>query len=258
MPARITRTRLFAAATIALTALTLTACEGGTSDTGARGPASSAPGSPDATPSTGTGGTAAGAAGSGGGQGSGGTANGSGGSSPGTSGGAGATGGSSQGTGGATASGGHKGSGHAGSGGAHDTDDRPGKCSAANVRITATQLSRPLNHLLLTATNRGKKTCLLPAYPMARFGEAQSVPPVAPQTRPQAVTTLAPGQSGYAGVRLSAGDGSAEGGTTVHSLTVPFEDGSIATVSLPAKGLYVDSSLTVTYWQAGLDAAVDW
>ncbi|MEV0982450.1 DUF4232 domain-containing protein [Streptomyces sp. NPDC049915] len=253
MSHRTARTRLFAATTVALAALALTACEGGTSDSGAGHPAPSTPAA--ATPSTGTGGAddSASPAAPTGSDGS--TRSGS---SGGTHGSGGTHSGGSKGSGGAQVSAGSKGTGTSAGGGSAPDAAPPGKCSAATVRITATEMTRPINHLLLTATNTGKKTCLLPSYPPARFGEAQSVPPVAEDTKPQSLTGLAPGESGYAAVRLSAGDGSAAHGHTVHSLTVPFEDGSIATVSLPATGVYVDDSLTVTYWQAALDTVRDW
>lgn len=117
---------------------------------------------------------------------------------------------------------------------------------------------RPIDHLLLTATNTGSKTCALPPYPAARFGEAQSVPPVAESSKPQSLTTLAPGESGYAGVRLSSGDGSGENGYDAKTLTIPFEDGSIATVKLPSGGVYVDTALTVTYWQTDASNALEY
>ncbi|GAA5077259.1 hypothetical protein GCM10023336_67850 [Streptomyces similanensis] len=128
------------------------------------------------------------------------------------------------------------------------------RCGAAQVRVTAISVPRPINHLLLKATNTGSKRCLLSPYPAARFGEAQSVPPVAEETKPQALVSLEPGESGYAGVRLS---GEGDHGHTVTTLTLPFEDGSIATVKLPAKSVYVDDSLTVTYWQSTMDYVVD-
>jgi len=34
--------------------------------------------------------------------------------------------------------------------------------------------------------------------------------------------------------------------------------GSAAHPSLPAKGVYVDNSLKVTYWQQSMDDAVSW
>ncbi|MGJ3560305.1 DUF4232 domain-containing protein [Streptomyces sp. INA 01156] len=85
---------------------------------------------------------------------------------------------------------------------------------------------RPLNHLLLTVTNTGSKNCDLIGYPAVRFGEAQSVPPAFEDSKPQAVVTLAPGESGYAGVLLSAADGSGSHGYTTKSLQVFFNDGA--------------------------------
>ncbi|MFF9497782.1 DUF4232 domain-containing protein [Streptomyces flaveolus] len=249
MSARTTRTRLFAATTVALAALALTACEGG-SDTGAEsGPSTSATATDQNTPSAGA------SASTGGDKSSSGTTTGSGTDTHGSTGSSGSAG--SSGSGGKDASSGSAG-GNSGSGaqGSDDEDDMPGKCSASDVKITAQKLSRPLNHLLLTATNTGSKTCMLPPYPAARFGEAQSVPPVAEATKPQSLTGVAPGESGYAGVLLSAGDGSGENGYETNTLTIPFEDGSIATVALPAGGVYVDTALTVTYWQTDVDAAL--
>ncbi|MFF6811582.1 DUF4232 domain-containing protein [Streptomyces sp. NPDC012403] len=240
MSVRTVRTRLFAASTVALAALALTACEGG-SDTGADSPSSSTTATAEAKPST------AGSAGTSGNNGSNGTdAQGDKGGSSGSSG-----------TGKDTGTAGGSGNGSGSSSGS-DTQDKgiPGKCSASSVKITATEVDRPVNHLLLTATNTGSKTCYLPAYPQARFGEAQSVPPVIEETKPQAVTTLEPDKSGYAGVLLSAADGSAGNGHTVNTLTVPFDDGSIATVSLPSGGVHVDDALKVTYWQSTMDTAL--
>ncbi|MER7195630.1 DUF4232 domain-containing protein [Streptomyces flaveolus] len=250
MSARTTRTRLFAATTVALAALALTACEGG-SDTGAEsGPSTSATATGQNTPSTGV------SASTGGGKGSSGTTTGT--DTHGSTGSSGSTGSAgSSGSGGKDSSSGSAGgNSDSGAQGSDDEDDMPGKCSASDVKITAQKLSRPLNHLLLTATNTGSKTCMLPPYPAARFGEAQSVPPVAEATKPQSLTGVAPGESGYAGVVLSAGDGSGENGYETNTLTIPFEDGSIATVALPAGGVYVDTALTVTYWQTDVDAAL--
>ncbi|GAA3798750.1 hypothetical protein GCM10022403_035770 [Streptomyces coacervatus] len=119
--------------------------------------------------------------------------------------------------------------------------------------------------MLLTVTNTGSRTCFLYGYPAVQFGEAQSVPPVIEDSQPQAVVTLEPGQSGYASVNLSATDGSGKNGYTSKSLTVYFYgrsmSGSVgkgAHPSLPAKGVYVDDSLKVTYWQQSMDDAVNW
>jgi len=96
-----------------------------------------------------------------------------------------------------------------------------------------------------------------------RFDEMQWVPAPVEESKPQAVTTLAPGESGYAGVLLAAADGSGVHGTTGHKLTVGFQGrtpnssgGATATPPLPAKGVYYDSTLRVTYWQRSMDEAL--
>lgn len=138
-------------------------------------------------------------------------------------------------------------------------------CQGSNTRTVASSLSRPLNHMLLTVTNTGSSTCYLYGYPALRFSEAQSVPPAIEDSHPQAVVTLDPGESGYASVGLSAGDGSGTNGRTVKSLTVYLQDrgGEFAPSgnihpSLPADGVYIDDSLKVTYWQQALSDATRW
>lgn len=153
------------------------------------------------------------------------------------------------------------------SGGTSDPWDPKNRvlCNGSNTKVTAQPVPRPLNHMLITVKNTGSKYCDLTYYPVLRFDEMQWVPQAAEETHPQAVTTLAPGESGYAGVLLSAADGSGEGGMTGHKLTVAFQGktpnssgGASATPSLPAKGVYYDSSLKVTYWQRNADDALNW
>ncbi|MDN3265001.1 DUF4232 domain-containing protein [Streptomyces sp. CSDS2] len=138
-------------------------------------------------------------------------------------------------------------------------------CNGTNTSVTAQLLNRPLNHMLLTVKNTGGKTCDLPYYPVLRFDEMQWVPQADEGTQPQSVVSLAPGESGYAGVLLSAADGSGSGGMTAHKLTVGFQGmtpnsdgGPSATPTLPAKGVYYDSTLKVTYWQKDLGAISNW
>ena len=133
-------------------------------------------------------------------------------------------------------------------------------CAGASTRTAATVVSRPLNHLLLTVTNTGSKNCDLTGYPAVQFTDAQSVPPAFEDSQPQAVVTLAPGESGYASVLLSAADGSGSNGYTAKSLAVYFDkDASVAAhPSLPAKGVYIDDSIGVSYWQSTMDDALAW
>ncbi|MER5668111.1 DUF4232 domain-containing protein [Streptomyces mirabilis] len=234
MSARTARTRLLAATTVALAALALTACDNGK---GVRdeGPSAASHSSSQPTGPTAAGGTKAKPAGETGGS----TAAPKNTTAPGT-----------------TTAGTSGGSGSSGKNGSGTSATRNPACNGANTKTTATEVSRPLNHLLLSVTNTGAKNCDLTGYPIARFGEAQSVPPVAESTHPQAVVTLAPGESGYAGVLLSAADGSGGNGYTAKTLVVGFAKGSSTTPALPAKGVYVDDKLTVTYWQQSLDDAL--
>lgn len=137
-------------------------------------------------------------------------------------------------------------------------------CDATNTKTVAAPLTRPVNHMLLTVTNTGSSRCYLYNYPALRFTAAQAVPPVIEESKPQAVVTLNPGESGYASVNLSATDGSGSHGYTAKDLTVLFQNrgGSFldrgATPSLPAKGVYIDDSLKVTYWQQSMNDAVSY
>jgi hypothetical protein len=145
-------------------------------------------------------------------------------------------------------------------------DDGPVRtfCNGSNTEVTAQPVPRPLNHLLLKVTNTGSGPCSLMYYPVLRFDEMQWVPQARPETKPQTVPTLAPGESGYAGVLLAAADGSGDGGTTGRKLTVAFQGGTpnssggaVATPQLPSEGVYYDSSLSVTYWQSSMEDALN-
>ncbi|MFI7401597.1 DUF4232 domain-containing protein [Streptomyces sp. NPDC049541] len=242
---RTSRTRLAAAAaTAVLAALSLTACNDGTGahDEGAASTASTNPSSgatSSSTPSNSTGTTG----------------------STGTSGSTGATGSS----GGTSTTGSTTGSKSAGGTSASKASSAPVTCQGSNTKTVAAPLNRPVNHMLLTVTNTGSRTCFLYGYPAVRFTGAQAVPPVITESQPQAVVTLEPGQSGYAAISLSATDGSSEGGHTAKSLTVYFSPrsmsgsvGAPAHPPLPAKGVYVDDSIKVTYWQQDMNDATDW
>ncbi|ATY96378.1 DUF4232 domain-containing protein [Streptomyces cavourensis] len=127
-------------------------------------------------------------------------------------------------------------------------------CTTANTRVTVTQVSRPINHLLLTLKNTGSGLCDAYYAPHLRFDEAQSVFPILESSKPQAVVTLAPGEEAYAGIGLSGEPGQ---GTLNKSknLSVYFakRNGSTydkpATLKLPAE-TYWDGNGFVTYWQS--------
>ncbi|MFE9772185.1 DUF4232 domain-containing protein [Streptomyces sp. NPDC005931] len=231
---RIHRTRLLAATGAALTALALTACENGTGtqDGGASRPTATATSAAKPTSPAADGTTTPGEP-----------------SEAGTD------------TNGDTGRDGNK-----ATGSGSDSADAAGTrvaCSGSNTTVTAQPVPRPLNHMLITVKNTGTKPCDLTYYPVLRFDEMQWVPQPIEDSKPQAVVGIDPGEAAYAGVLLAAADGSGDGGTTGHKLTVGFQGrtpnssgGPAATPSLPAKGVYYDSTLTVTYWQQSMDDAL--
>ena len=246
---RTSRLQLLAAAGVAVASLALTACQDGTGtrDEGgsASQPVASAPsGSSSQAPKEGA---------ASGDKGNGSTANGSGGDAAGS-------GDSGKGSSSGQGSSAGKGS---GSGGSDDGPAAFNPCNGSNTSVSAAPVSRPVNHMLITVKNTGSKNCDLTYYPVLRFDEMQWVPQPVEASKPQAVVTLAPGESAYAGVLLSAADGSGTGGATGKKLTVGFhgrtpnsDGGPAAIPSLPADGVYYDSSLTVTYWQSSMDEAL--
>lgn len=138
-------------------------------------------------------------------------------------------------------------------------------CDAAKIRIVAQRLNRPVNHLLLKATNTSGAVCDLYFAPYLRFDQAQSPLADLPASRPQSVVTLAPGESGYAGVLTSSADGSGGDGRTMTSLSVslPGRDGKgsiggSAAVALPGGSVHLDDSAWVTYWQSDASEAAAW
>ncbi|MFE9815749.1 DUF4232 domain-containing protein [Streptomyces sp. NPDC005773] len=136
-------------------------------------------------------------------------------------------------------------------------------CTGANTKLSMTEVSRPVNHMLLTMTNTGSKACNAYYYPYLKFGEAQSVPNTFEDSKPQAVVTINPGESAYAGAMTSSADGSGSNGYDTKDLEVSFQnrdgnsDNTGSSVSVPlSKSVHVDSSLTVSYWQMSMDDAL--
>ncbi|GGW42205.1 DUF4232 domain-containing protein [Streptomyces caelestis] len=129
-------------------------------------------------------------------------------------------------------------------------------CTAANTELTVKDVPRPINTLLLTATNTGTKPCNLYGAPYLAAGAGAQAPvPWLDSSKPQAVVTLAPGESGYAGIGTSSPDG--DEGYIAKTLGVHFankqQNGSIgkgATLPLPNGGVYFNSANFVTYWQS--------
>jgi hypothetical protein len=151
----------------------------------------------------------------------------------------------------------------AGSGGGSEDPGPVMTACGADVKVTYSTVRRPINHALLTMTNTGSEPCNAYHAPLLRFDDAQAATAVDQDSRPQAVVTIAPGESAYASIMLAAADGSGTDGRTAAKLAVSFAprsgsgstDAAPAVISLPAD-TYTDTSTNVTYWQSTMDDAL--
>ncbi|MEU9862044.1 DUF4232 domain-containing protein [Streptomyces sp. NPDC047971] len=240
--------RTVLAATVMAAALVTTACggtENNASSAGASGKGPSATSTVSPTPSAGKSGQAGtDSAGAGGKQSAGGT-------NSGTS----AGGSADSGTAGKQPTGGTK------PGGGAQT--KVVTCTGDNTRVVVTRPARPINHLLLTATNKGSASCDLYRAPLLRFDDEQSATAIDDSTQQQSVIRLAPGQSAYASVILiGERTGEEANGRTTSRLGVHFDSrdasGSVgrpATLTLPADTYKTDDA-KVTHWVNSLDEAL--
>ncbi|WP_327706473.1 DUF4232 domain-containing protein [Streptomyces decoyicus] len=138
-------------------------------------------------------------------------------------------------------------------------------CTGAHVKVTVVKVKRPLNHMLLTATNTGSAPCNAYGAPYLRWDDAQAATTFLEASKPQAVITLAPGESAYAGIMYQSPDGSGNSGHTARSLGVLFGNqagngstGPAVQLPLPKGGIFTDSSAWVTYWQSDAQDALTW
>lgn len=138
----------------------------------------------------------------------------------------------------------------------------PVTCDGANTRTAVTTVSRPLNHLLLTLTNTGDRPCYAYYAPALRFDDAQAAFPVLDDSMPQAVVTLDPGKSAYAGIGLTGEPGAGPSPRKATRLQVHFSDrsgegstGTPVTLTLPSD-TYWDDNGFVTYWQTEMTDAL--
>ncbi|WP_031013684.1 DUF4232 domain-containing protein [Streptomyces sp. NRRL F-5727] len=135
------------------------------------------------------------------------------------------------------------------------TTPRPRPCTAADVKVVASRVSRPLNHLALTVTNTGTRTCDAVGAPLVGFDHSQAPIRIVEESRPQAVVTLAPGESAYASVILTGEPGADTHGMTVRTIKVNLTADSMVTVTAP-QGTYVDDGAAVSYWQREFEDAL--
>ncbi|NML54949.1 DUF4232 domain-containing protein [Streptomyces sp. R302] len=130
-------------------------------------------------------------------------------------------------------------------------------CTAADVKVVASKVSRPVNHLALTITNTGDRTCHALNAPLVGFDHSQAPIAIVEDSKPQAVVSLAPGASGYASLILTGEPGEDTHGMTVRTIKVNLTADSMVTLKAP-EGTYVDDGAAVSYWQQELADALQY
>ncbi|MBL1067460.1 DUF4232 domain-containing protein [Streptomyces sp. 7-21] len=141
-----------------------------------------------------------------------------------------------------------------------------GACTPGMVTITAESVSRPVNHMLLTATNTSDEPCSLYEYPLVALSSDPEAPLPEPieESKPQAVVTLQPGEAGYAVVGSSSADGSGSGQTTDYMNVTLIDDSGTGTgeaveLDVPGGEVYVEpGNAYVSYWLSDPEDALTW
>ncbi|TJZ54386.1 DUF4232 domain-containing protein [Streptomyces piniterrae] len=152
--------------------------------------------------------------------------------------------------------------GNGGSNGGGGGSSASGACTDANTKVVVSKVTRPINHLLLTVTNTGSGKCDAYGAPALRFDDEQSATQLVEDSRPQAVVSLAPGESAYAAISLTGEPGGETHGRTAQKLGVLFTPrsgsgsvGSPVVLRLP-EGTFKDDNAAVTYWQSDMQDAL--
>ncbi|MFI8425623.1 DUF4232 domain-containing protein [Streptomyces sp. NPDC085479] len=140
-----------------------------------------------------------------------------------------------------------------------DGDDAPASrpCTAADVKVVASKVTRPINHLALTITNTGGRRCDAMGAPLVGFDHSQAPIRIVEESKPHAVVTLLPGESAYASLILTGEPGGDTHGMTIRTIKVNLTTDSMKTVTAP-EGTYVDDGAAVSYWQRELEDALQY
>ncbi|MFF6946832.1 DUF4232 domain-containing protein [Streptomyces lavendulae] len=136
-------------------------------------------------------------------------------------------------------------------------------CAQLSVDVTSTPVARPVNHVLLTLTNKGTEPCAAHGAPILRFPGAHTPAGVWADSKPGSVVVISPGESAYSGLTASVADGSGTGGRPADRALLRFQgaDGELVGPAVRVElrpGPWVDSKATVTHWQGAAENALAW
>ncbi|MFF3243733.1 DUF4232 domain-containing protein [Streptomyces sp. NPDC002870] len=157
-----------------------------------------------------------------------------------------------------------------------DGDTRPDagahvdSCTTEGLTFSTSDQPRPINHIMLHATNLSDSACRLVGYPYLAFSaDQQAVTRVLEDSKPKDVVVLKPGATAYASINIADGSGESEGPvekiTDFKVMLQDFGGESTDPVTVPTPGedeftgepLSVDiGAAFVTYWHSNAaDAA---
>lgn len=136
----------------------------------------------------------------------------------------------------------------------------PDTCDATNTTVRVSEISRPINHLMIEITNISIALCAAYSYPRLRFDDQAAIPAIE-ESRPQAVVEIAPGASAFAVIVKSAANNPDV--VPVSQLLVAYsERNGDVTADAVGLSLPVDTrigpAVAVSYWQRHLDQALVW
>ncbi|QKV96008.1 DUF4232 domain-containing protein [Streptomyces sp. NA02950] len=157
-----------------------------------------------------------------------------------------------------------------------DGDTRPDagahidSCTTEGLTFSTSDQPRPINHIMLYATNVSDNACRMVGYPYLKFSEdQQAVTEVLKGSKPRDIVVLKPGATAFASINVADGSGEAEGPveelTEFQVMLQDFGGESTDPVTVPTPGedesagepLSVDiGAAFVTYWHSNAaDAA---
>ncbi|MBT2451423.1 DUF4232 domain-containing protein [Streptomyces sp. ISL-43] len=145
-------------------------------------------------------------------------------------------------------------------------DSATAACAESDLSVSATNEDKqgePVEHLLLTVTNTGDKTCNVYRYPSVLLGaDAQAMVAVIEDSDPKKLATLAPGKQAHAALLVRGGHmDEYQANIITFRLQGPELGGNGSKpikVDLPGLDkLWADDGARVTYWTTASGHALD-
>ncbi|MCX4993638.1 DUF4232 domain-containing protein [Streptomyces sp. NBC_00568] len=143
-------------------------------------------------------------------------------------------------------------------------------CLVKDLKLQSQTMSRPINHIMLVATNQSSRACTISSYPFLFISDDQNAPPrIVEESKPKSAFVVKPNEHAFASINLQDATGESDGpqakGITKFQVgPVPRKDDntsqSMVTVATPG-GKPVDVDLdvvSVSYWLADPNDAASW